>query len=116
MKEGCYRDAGLEPPVTTSTFGKWREFFTTSSRSSWRGCPSAPDRPFAVALDDFAGALRLQHGAGGNAPVIGTLERLVHFRLARWQRDAVEIRKSVPTLSERQLRRLPLVLQAARDC
>jgi hypothetical protein len=39
----------------------------------------------------------------------------VRFGVARWLRDALEIGQSVPTLSERQLRRLPPVLQAAHD-
>ena len=66
-----------------------------------------------ISLDDFAGALGLGHGTGHNAPVVRALERLLHFGLARWQRDVLEVRQSVPRLSERQLRRLPLVLQAA---
>ena len=67
----------------------------------------------AVSFEDSAGALG--HGTGHHTPVIRTIQRLVHFGVARWQRDALEIRQAVPMLSERQLRWLPLVLQAAHD-
>jgi hypothetical protein len=66
-----------------------------------------------VSLEDFAASLGLGHGTARNAPVVRTLERLVHFGLARWHDDALEVRLTVSMLSERQLRRLPPVLQAA---
>jgi hypothetical protein len=66
-----------------------------------------------VSLEDFAAALGLGHGTGRNAPVIRTLERLVHFGLARWQHHALEVREAVPTLTERHLRRLPPMSPAA---
>jgi hypothetical protein len=66
-----------------------------------------------IALEDFAASLGLGHGTARTAPVVRTLERLVHFGLARWHDDALEVRVYVPTLSERRLRRLPLTLQAA---
>jgi hypothetical protein len=66
-----------------------------------------------VSLEDFAASLGLGHGTARTAPVVRTLDRLVHFGLARWHDDAFEVRQSVPTLTERQLRRPPQVLQAA---
>jgi hypothetical protein len=65
-----------------------------------------------VSLEDFAASLGLGHGTARTAPVVRTLERLVHFGLARWHDDALEVRLSVPAFNERQLRRLPPVLHA----
>jgi hypothetical protein len=41
-----------------------------------------------TSLEDFAASLGLGHGTAPNAPVVRTLERLVHFGLARWQDNA----------------------------
>jgi hypothetical protein len=66
-----------------------------------------------VSLEDFAASLGRGDGTARTAPVVRTLEHLVHFELARCRDDVLKVRLSVPTLSERQLRRLPQVHQAA---
>jgi hypothetical protein len=45
-----------------------------------------------------------------STPLPGT--STAHFGLARSQRDVLEVRQSVPTLTERPPRRLPVVLRA----
>jgi hypothetical protein len=57
----------------------------------------------------------LGHGTARTARVVRMVDRLLLFGLARWHDDAFEVRQSVPRLTERQLRRLRPMLQAAND-
>ena len=65
---------------------------------------------FGVSLPDLASELGLGHGPGRNTPVVRTLCRLVTFGLATIQGDALAVRRSVPPLTRRHLRRLPIHL------
>jgi hypothetical protein len=62
-----------------------------------------------VSPEDVAGLLGLRRGISHNALVLRPVDRFVDLGRARWHREVLEVRQSVPTLGERQL---PLVLQA----
>ena len=68
-----------------------------------------------IGLEDLAHSLGLGHGTGRNAAVVRTLDRLVMFGLAQIAWDAYALRRTVPPLSPRMLRRLPSYLVERHD-
>jgi hypothetical protein len=68
----------------------------------------------AVVLPELSESLGLGATSGPASSVQRTLRRLVMFRLARWS-DALEVRTTVPAVSERHLARLSSGLVHAHD-
>jgi hypothetical protein len=68
-----------------------------------------------IGLEDLAHSLGLGHSTGRNAPVVRTLDRLVMFGLAQIAWDAYGLRRTIPPLAPRQLRRLPGYLAERHD-
>lgn len=62
-----------------------------------------------VPLTDLAHELGLGGGTGRNAPVVRTLARLVVFEMAQIDRarESLAVRRRVPPLARRHIRRLP---------
>lgn len=67
---------------------------------------------FDLDLAATASALGLGGGTSRHSPVVRTLARIVHFRLARpTDPEAVEVRRRLPPLTRRQASRLPAALR-----
>jgi hypothetical protein len=68
-------------------------------------------------MEDLAKALGLGERAGVNAPFARTLKRCVDFDMAQWRDESLAVRRHLPPLAGRHLRRLPesLQLQHARQ-
>ena len=62
---------------------------------------------FSVALADLARELGVGDGTGRNAPVVKAIARLVRFRMAAVQGDALAVPGTVPPVPRRHLARLP---------
>ncbi len=71
------------------------------------------DAPDGVDLDleELARALGLGERFGVNAPFARTLKRCVDFQMAEWRGEALAVRRHLPPLARRHLRRLPDTLQ-----
>jgi hypothetical protein len=67
-----------------------------------------------VVLPELSESLGLGATSGAASSVQRTLRRLVMFRLARWS-DVLEVRTTVPAVSERQLARMSSGLVHAHD-
>lgn len=73
---------------------------------------------FEVSLTETAQALGLGCRTGHSSPLGRSFERLVQFDLAREPIDdggGVEVRRYVPPVNRRHVRRLPVPLQATHD-
>jgi hypothetical protein len=70
---------------------------------------------FTVELELLAKELGLGHGTGRNSPIVRSLARLIAFDLARPSPAGMVVRRSVPPLALRHLRRLPEHLVVAHD-
>ncbi|MFZ0173384.1 MAG: hypothetical protein WAL04_17010 [Acidimicrobiales bacterium] len=62
-------------------------------------------------LEELARALGLGERFGPNAPFARTLKRCVDFQMAEWRSEALAVRRHLPPLARRHLRRLPESLQ-----
>lgn len=60
-----------------------------------------------VNQQDLAASLGLGAGLGRHAPLVRTLDRLVKFGAACVAWDAYAVRRTMPPLAERHIRRLP---------
>ncbi|MGO8876350.1 MAG: hypothetical protein ACLQNG_11385 [Acidimicrobiales bacterium] len=71
------------------------------------------DVPGGLELDqeDLARALGLGERSGPNAPFARTLKRCVDFDMAHWRQTSLAVRRYLPPLAGRHLRRLPESLQ-----
>ena len=94
----------------------WLGLLGPSSTWLWRRlvrgldeCPSG----YRVQLADTARALGLGAGTGRNSMIVRSLERTIQFGAARYDGKALEVRTHLPTLTHRQVRRLPPAVQAA---
>ncbi|MHB1508633.1 MAG: hypothetical protein ACYCST_18145 [Acidimicrobiales bacterium] len=63
-------------------------------------------------LEELARALGLGERFGVNAPFARTLKRCVDFQMAEWRGGALAVRRHLPPLARRHLRRLPESLQS----
>jgi hypothetical protein len=72
------------------------------------------DEPDGFELDvaDAAGAIGLSAGGGRNNPFARTLQRCVQFGMAQAHSRGLAVRRRLPPVSQRQLGRLPSVVQA----
>ncbi|HLI44590.1 MAG TPA: hypothetical protein VKU92_08990 [Acidimicrobiales bacterium] len=72
------------------------------------------DAPNGVELevDDLARRLGIGERSGPNGPFARTVKRCVDFQMARWQGPVLAVRRRLPPLARRHLRRLPETLQA----
>lgn len=77
------------------------------------GWLEASPEGFAVPRALLARQLGLGTGTGRNAPLTRTLSRLAGFGLAAARDDAYALRVAFPTLTWRQIRRLPPALAEA---
>jgi len=70
-------------------------------------------RPGGVDLDmeELARALGLGERSGPNAPFARTVKRCVDFQMAEWRGESLAVRRHLPPLALRHLRRLPDSLQ-----
>lgn len=62
-------------------------------------------------LDELARSLGLGERSGANAPFARTIKRCVDFEMAHWLETGLAVRRRLPPLSGRHLRRLPASLQ-----
>ncbi|HXY43639.1 MAG TPA: hypothetical protein VEH29_05600 [Acidimicrobiales bacterium] len=62
-------------------------------------------------LEELARALGLGERSGPNAPFARTIKRCVDFEMAEWRPEALAVRRHLPPLARRHLRRLPESLQ-----
>jgi hypothetical protein len=62
---------------------------------------------FPLALGPAATALGLGHVVGANSPITRTLARLVLFEMAAIRPESLAVRRLMPPLARRHLRRLP---------
>ena len=62
-------------------------------------------RPEGIAVDlvDLARSLGLGEGLGKNSLMMRTLDRLVRFGVARWEGDALAVRRRLAPVPERQV-------------
>jgi hypothetical protein len=69
--------------------------------------------PGGVLLDqeELARTLGLGERFGPNAPFARTLKRCVDFEMAQWRGESLAVRRYLPPLARRHLRRLPDTLQ-----
>ncbi|MGA2208102.1 MAG: hypothetical protein ABSH30_00550 [Acidimicrobiales bacterium] len=69
--------------------------------------------PGGVVLDqeELARALGLGERFGPNAPFARTVKRCVDFEMAQWREESLAVRRYLPPLARRHLRRLPDTLQ-----
>lgn len=80
-----------------------------------RGFESHP-RGFRLSLPDTAKAIGLGTGTGRQAPINRTIDRACTFNIARRVAlDELDVRLHLPSLSSRQLSRLPLAVQNSHD-
>lgn len=75
------------------------------------GLEASPDG-FELDLADTARCLGLGDKGGRHSPFVRALGRLVQFDLAQSQGLVLSVRRKVPPLNRRQVRRLPASLQA----
>ncbi|MHB8243850.1 MAG: hypothetical protein ACYDGN_00660 [Acidimicrobiales bacterium] len=75
------------------------------------------DAPAGVDFDveDLARRLGIGERSGPNAPFTRTLKRCVDFQMAEWRGGALAVRRRLPPLARRHLRRLPETLQSEHD-
>ena len=71
------------------------------------------DMPAGVELDteELARGLGLGERSGPNAPFARTIKRCVDFEMAEWRESSLAVRRHLPPLARRHLRRLPESLQ-----
>jgi hypothetical protein len=71
------------------------------------------EHPDGVAVDtaELSAALGLGFREGAASPLVRALERLVHFDLAVRAGDDLAVRRTLPPVTGRHLRRLPMTLQ-----
>src|SRR3954471_1983990 len=74
----------------------------------------APERVTLV-VAETAAALGLGTGESENAPLLRSMGRLVQFDLACRAGDTFAVRRNVPPVNRRHVRRLPVALQARHD-
>ncbi len=65
--------------------------------------------------DDLARRLGIGERSGPNAPFTRTLKRCVDFQMAEWRGSALAVRRHLPPLARRHLRRLPPSLQVEHE-
>lgn len=71
---------------------------------------------FRLSVRDTARAIGIGTGTGRNGPLNRTLDRICTFHLARRTAlDEIEVRLHLPSLTGRQLSRLPLSVQNAHE-
>lgn len=71
---------------------------------------------FRVDLADTARALGLGSGTGRNAPIVRSIDRACNFgAMRRIDDDTIEVRTHLPSLTPRQLSRLPLAVRRSHD-
>lgn len=70
---------------------------------------------YEIDLVDTARAMGLSYTAGRSSPFAKALQRCVMFGLAHQTSDGLAIRRRVPTVAHRHLRRLPDAVQAEHD-
>jgi hypothetical protein len=72
------------------------------------------DSPHGVEfeVEDLARRLGIGERFGPNAPFTRTVKRCVDFQMAEWRGEALAVRRHLPPLARRHLRRLPETLQA----
>jgi hypothetical protein len=72
------------------------------------------ETPAGVELDteELARGLGLGERSGPNAPFARTVKRCVDFQMAEWRESSLAVRRHLPPLARRHLRRLPESLQA----
>jgi hypothetical protein len=73
-----------------------------------------PDR-LTLTVGETAAALGLGTGESENAPLMRSFGRLVQFDLACRAGDDFAVRRNVPPVNRRHIRRLPVALQAKHD-
>ncbi|HET9092461.1 MAG TPA: hypothetical protein VFN50_08625 [Acidimicrobiales bacterium] len=75
------------------------------------------DSPHGVEFetDDLARRLGIGERSGPNAPFARTVKRCVDFQMAEWRGPALAVRRHLPPLARRHLRRLPASLQAEHE-
>jgi hypothetical protein len=71
------------------------------------------ETPAGVELDteELARGLGLGERSGPNAPFARTVKRCVDFQMAEWRESSLAVRRHLPPLARRHLRRLPESLQ-----
>jgi hypothetical protein len=62
-------------------------------------------------VEDLARRLGIGERSGPNAPFARTVKRCVDFQMAEWRGDVLAVRRHLPPLARRHLRRLPEALQ-----
>jgi hypothetical protein len=66
-------------------------------------------------VDDLARRLGIGERPGPNGPFGRTVKRCVDFQMAEWRGDFLAVRRHLPPLARRHLRRLPGSLQEQHD-
>ena len=70
---------------------------------------------FSIDLDELASSIGMSYAKREESPFGRALHRCAMFGLVRLGRDGLEVRRRIPDLPERQLRRLPEVLRRVHD-
>ncbi|WP_041298332.1 hypothetical protein [Ilumatobacter coccineus] len=78
------------------------------------GLDRSPDG-YEVDLVDTARAMGLSYTSGRSSPFAKALQRCVMFGLAHQTSDGLAIRRRVPTVAHRHLRRLPAAVQTEHE-
>lgn len=65
-----------------------------------------------LGLEELARSLGIGERNGPNGPLARTLKRCVDFQMAEWRESSLAVRRRLPPLARRHLRRLPESLQA----
>ena len=74
---------------------------------TWDDAPHGTD----LCVQDLARSLGIGERSGPNGPLPRTLKRCVDFEMAEWRESSLAVRRKLPPLARRHLRRLPDTLQ-----
>jgi hypothetical protein len=74
-----------------------------------------PGEGVEVSVEELAKGLGIGERSGPNAPLARTIKRCVDFQMAEWRRGRLAVRRRVPPLARRHLRRLPESLQVEHE-
>ncbi len=100
----AYAETYWLPVLGPSVTWMLRRFASLPRRGSRReqSCPA----------EELARSLGIGDRSGPNGPLPRTLKRCVDFEMAEWRGASLAVRRKLPPLARRHLRRLPETLQA----
>ena len=96
----------------------WLPILGPSTTFLLRRCAAELERSPAgvdLEIEELARRIGIGERNGPNAPFARTLKRCVDFNMASWRGDVFAVRRRLPPLAQRHLRRLPASLREEHD-